>query len=140
MRSLHLTTGEIVLVDPEDFQRVWAIGHWYAARKGNEVYVQSTRFRGLSLVRFVLAYDGPLRVHCIDGNNLNCAKTNLFISNGLAWVSKYGKWKATDRQSGLSAFFTDKREAIEALKAWQEEAKRHRGTRCDEHTIPRKPP
>jgi hypothetical protein len=84
MKEIPLSTGQVALVDDEDFDRVVAAGYWYAVKRpsaGGAVFV-CVRHRTHGYMHgFILGgRDSERRIKHFDGNGLNNQKSNLSVS------------------------------------------------------------
>ncbi|WP_434439742.1 AP2 domain-containing protein [Lentzea sp. E54] len=130
MKQVPLSKGYVALVDDEDFELVSA-HRWCVVMPGKNVYAVRKVRRGdgswtnQSLHRFLLDAGPGERVGHLDGDGLNCARTNLrrvsrsessynacrtrghgrqsnnksgFI--GVSWDARLGKWRAQIQVAG----------------------------------------
>jgi len=80
MRTIFLYSGEEVLVDDEDFQRVSA-HRWYASRsRRGYLYATSTiDGKWVGIHRFITSAEKGRVVDHVDGNGLNNTRSNLRV-------------------------------------------------------------
>ncbi len=92
MASFTLSTGETVIVDDDDLERVLAVGPWYRTRpvvdrggrpKTATTYVRTGRFSEpkLYLHRHLMGLNkgNPLTVDHLNGDGLDNRKSNLEV-------------------------------------------------------------
>lgn len=72
MRELPLTRGQVALLDDDDWDRVVAVGRWQALPHHSSGHYAFRK--GVYLHCFVM---GRSRVDHINGNKLDCRKSNL---------------------------------------------------------------
>jgi hypothetical protein len=97
MKTVPLTKNQLAIVDDEDFDRVnqwkWqAIPNrdkWYAKRSFNKNGIRV----GVRLHRFIINAPCGMDVDHINGNTLDCRKTNLRICNNSQNAQNRGKTK-----------------------------------------------
>jgi hypothetical protein len=106
-REIMLSQGKVALIDDEDFDRVNAF-KWSAARMGGTDRLKKTYWyakRSINvdgkvftvyLHRFILGLPDGIHVDHIDGDTLNCVKSNLrFASNRQnVWNQRHSRAKS----------------------------------------------
>jgi len=143
MKEIFLTQGKVALVSDEDFERTnrhkWYArednpGLWYACRKTK---VLGLGWRQQFLHRFIMGLEHGDRkqIDHVDGNGLNCQKSNLRFSTqkenvrncrkrkntssslkGVTWHKKDRRWQAqitVDRRYIFLGQFSSEQEAHE---------------------------
>ena len=136
MPLLALTRGLFAEVDEEDFLRV-AFINFYAFKSHNTWYANNRNEGLLHRVILRLSKDDPREVDHIDGNGLNCKKSNLRIASrlenganrkseskykGVTFNSKLQKWRAQITREGKWQHIGYFKTAIEAAKAYNKMA------------------
>jgi len=139
MAEIKLKSGEICLIDDEDFNRISEF-KWYLTKgKYARGYIKGDKMRFMH--RFILSISDPkIMIDHKNRNGLDNRKENLRIctskqnhSNvekykgtskykGVSWDKKSNKWKAsltTDNKSRHLGFFVDE---VEAAKAYDSAA------------------
>lgn len=142
-KVFKLTKGKECIVDIDDYENIVLGKSWHTSAvkrsKGNMFYYARTnirvngKYKTFLLHRLIMGSPKNMYVDHIDGNTLDCRKTNLRIctnqENGLNRVnredhhSKYpgvtrmeGKWVAQFKQKKIGAYKTE----IEAYEAYKE--------------------
>lgn len=108
-KQIPLTQGQVALVDDEDFERVMQ-SRWQAGRRHNDmfyasryVYLGPHHYTRELLHRFILNAPPDKQVDHIDGNPLNCVRSNLRIaSHG---DNQHNRGKSRVNKSGYKGIF-----------------------------------
>jgi hypothetical protein len=148
MREILLTRGYVALVDDADYERVMAVGPWYADVQSHTVYA---RRRGEGMLhRFIMGVADPkIWVDHWNHNGLHNWQTNLRVCNnstnqrnrkgsygkspykGVVWNTHCSKWQAhiflANKKDKYLGVFVDEKEA--AL-CYDRAAREHFGEFC----------
>ena len=136
-KPIDLTQGYIAYLDPEDHERASLLLWCAAVRVGsNKVYaVRSVNGRHQRLGQFVL--DTTETVRYIDGNPLNCCKSNLEIvsraelsqkpraiqkgkmSKHKGVSPKRSKWVSRINEAGKTRHLGTYKTEVEAMRAYE---------------------
>lgn len=154
MKLIPLTKGLFAQVDDEDYDYLmqWK---WCATKSGKTFYAQRTNEKRQSVLmhREILSTPKDMLTDHKDHNGLNNQKINLRICNHLenqynkssVGVSKYlgvtyeadrKKWRASIAINGKNTKVGRFNTEIEAAKAYNEAALKHRGSFSNLNTIP----
>ena len=106
-KAIRLTQNKVAIVDSEDYDRVVAAGSWYyyaangwATRKA---IVGGERRTRTALHGFVMDAPKGLHVAPLDGDYLNCQKSNLTAPGTSRQTKEFGPiLRAARRRLGLS--------------------------------------
>src|SRR5947209_9538506 len=112
MKMLELTQGRVAIIDDEDYERV--IRHqWHFTKQGYAAgwVAASGRREKVLLHRFILAAPENINVDHVNGNKLDCRRSNLRLATrtenarnqrkrvsiskykGIAWHERAHKWQ-----------------------------------------------
>lgn len=145
MKTLTLTRGLVALIDDGDFDRVRQI-EWYASKpngKRTTIYARSkTKVNGqyTSLHRFVMEAPGNLCVDHINGDGLDCRRSNMRLAttsqnlhnrgplasntSGYKGVTKQdSRWAVFIRHNGEPIYLGRFKGKVEAAKAYDAKAR-----------------
>lgn len=150
MKQIPLNNGYTVLVDDEDYDRVSQY-KWYATIKTNTVYAQRNSRHDerpgqprtmILLHRFIMDAQAGVMVDHVDGNGLNCCRSNMRLCGrvengqnqrlsvrnrsgykGVSWFSRSGKWLATIGVNGKLRYIGLYERAEDAARAYDAKAK-----------------
>lgn len=144
MKEIPLSQGYVALVDDADYERVSQYKWTASPRKHGAVYAnrrtsRATGEKCVYLHRFIMDAPDSKWVDHIDGNGLNCQRSNLRLATpsengcnrglqpnnrsgykGVSWYTAYGKWQAmikVHRKVKHLGYFATKEEAIAAYAA-----------------------
>jgi hypothetical protein len=86
MKEIELSQGKVAIVDDEDYDKLIAMGKWYAKRDGQRWYATRntenskivTR-KTVRMHRIILDVTNGMEVDHINGNGLDNRKTNIRI-------------------------------------------------------------
>lgn len=140
MRDMDWNAYEC-LIDTEDIEFVLTCGRWHIARRNNGIYA-TVRICGKDYYLHRLIMDCPkdMVVDHIDGNTLDCRKSNMrIITNGenrqnlhvlhpkntsgyrgVSWCKIHKRWRAVvkvNHKQVCNKYFKDKEEAHEYVVA-----------------------
>ena len=152
MKQIPLTKGQFALVDNEDYDRLVAMGKWYAQKSGNTFYAKGYIFnengdKVLTLMhRVVLSAKKGVQVDHINTDGLDNRKCNLrgcshaenqrnrerYSNNksgykGVSWDKVNGKWRAQIKNKNKTEYIGIFENPIEAAKAYNNAALKYHG-------------
>lgn len=112
-KQIPLTQGKFAIVDDEDFERVnqfrWtAVKHeitWYAHRNTHKD--EGISQKKIYLHRFILCPSSDIEVDHIDGDGLNCRRSNMRLATSSQ--NKMNRDRHGDNVSGYKGVYLDKR-------------------------------
>lgn len=146
-RKIPLTKGKFAIVDPEDYERLSKY-KWRVCIKRHTYYVQraiKTRGKWTSVMmhRDIIKVGPGMVVDHINHNGADNRKANLRAAmieqnawnrrrkkdsfTGVSWNKKNKKWRAAVSHNGISEYISYFESEIEAAKAYDRAALKHRG-------------
>lgn len=150
MKTIKLTQDKIAIVDNEDFESV-STCRWHAVCYRGYAYAERWTRENRSaktelLHHFVLHVPSSQLIDHINGNGLDCRKSNLRVCTksqnamnrgkqanntsgykGVSWARHFGQWRAqiwVGRKNIFLGYFLDK---LDAARAYNEAAILHHG-------------
>lgn len=145
MKVIILSQGKTATVDDEDFERI-SVFKWYFDSSTGYARHTTSRLLGrrsnLYLHRVVSGISDDLSIDHVDGNRLNCCKSNLRVATssqnaanslnygirflnktsryvGVYWDKSRKKWTARYGRNGFIGRFDDELEAATAYNDWK---------------------
>jgi hypothetical protein len=103
MKKITLSSGDIVLIDKEDFKEISKY-NWYVAKRGKIKYAEkTTKGKHIMLHRLIMNPSTKEDIDHINGNGLDNRKENLRICNKIENGCNRGKNK--NNTSGYKGVF-----------------------------------
>lgn len=153
MKEIPLTRGYVALVDDDDYERV-SVYKWHVDSRGmrqNTVYATRAlpapdRKKSQQLHRLIMNAPADLDVDHIDGNGLNCQKSNMRLATaaqnshnrkknrnntsgykGVHWVESRKKWRSEIKIQNKKISLGNFSDVLDAAKAYQDAAIKYHG-------------
>jgi hypothetical protein len=130
-RSIALSRGLFALVDDEDYDRVTAIGKWYADPSGKTFYARKNFWRDGSYtsIRMHALITGIDNVDHANGNGLDNQKSNLRPATGSQNCQNRGI--RSDNSSGFKGVYWSRQRGKWVASIWFDGRERHLGVFTD---------
>lgn len=111
-KAVELTQGMSAIVDDHDFVRV-AFSPWYARRSGNGGWSAASTRHG-HLHRFVVGASEEQVVSALNGNLLDCRRSNLFVTT-MSVVGQRRKVQKNNRSGFRGVSYDSRRGAFASI-------------------------